>query len=477
MSRRKLASTLLALLLAIAWIGNRRGSSSDNTAAPSVPQTVVANAPPTAPLRILQAQRKYEGVHSCSATACHGSGRAVTTGSIQRNEYVTWFEQDPHAKAFQVLRNEVSQRMMRNLGLDIAATEHAQCLKCHSPLSQATHRGQRFYGQHGVSCEDCHGAAGDWIRAHYRAGWEDRDVTQTGMLDTKTLDSRARICARCHVGAVDGEVNHDLIAAGHPVMKFEFSAYHDALPKHWKTDPAENRPAFHTRLWKAGQQAAAAGALTLLELRASKAESQVAGAIWPELSEYDCFSCHRDLPRRLQNNTGTATTSRWGSWYSGLLERGSTQQDSALSRLRMVMERSVVAEPKEVLREVRLAIDQLQATEISFDYVRRASQSDSLDWDSIVQLYLAIRAHDQDSRQARPPNGLSTETQERIDHVRRLLQFPDTFVSPRGFRRPRTEQPSPRVVVIAALRDLVKVLETEGRTLEPSPEQESAPCP
>ena len=477
MSRRKLVSTLLALLLAIAWIGNRRGSSSDDTGASSTPQAVVANTSLTAPLQILQAQRQYEGVHSCSATACHGSGRADTTGSIQRNEYVTWFEKDPHAKAFEVLRNEVSQRMMRNLGIDIPATEYADCLKCHSPLSQAPRRGRRFYGQHGVSCEDCHGAAGDWIAPHYRDGWEDLDATQTGMLETKSLDSRARMCARCHVGAVDGEVNHDLIAAGHPVMKFEFSAYHDALPKHWNPGPAEKRPDFHARLWKAGQRAAAAGALKMLELRVSKADSQVDGAVWPELAEYDCFSCHRDLPRLAQNNTSAATTIRWGSWYSGLLERGSTQQDSALSRLRTVMEGSVVAEPKAVLREVRLALAQLEASEMSFDYVRRATQSDSLDWDSAVQLYLAIRAHDQDNRKTRPADAPATETQIRIDRVRSLLQFPETFVSPRGFRRPGTEQPAPRAAVSTALRDLVNELESAGGAPDPSPEQESAPCP
>ena len=141
------------------------------------------------------------------------------------------------------------------------------------------------------------------------------------------------------------------------------------------------------------------------------------------------------------------------------------------------MEGSVVAEPKAVLREVRLALTQLEASEISFDYVRRATQSDSLDWDSAVQLYLAIRAHDQDNRKTRPADAPATETQIRIDRVRSLLQFPETFVSPRGVRRPGTEQPAPRAAVSTALRDLVNELESAGGASDPSPEQESAPCP
>ena len=60
MSRKKLASTLLAMLLAIAWIGGGRVSSSDDTPATAP----VAKAAPdsdyfAAPLQIIDAQRQY----------------------------------------------------------------------------------------------------------------------------------------------------------------------------------------------------------------------------------------------------------------------------------------------------------------------------------------------------------------------------------------------------------------------------------
>ena len=56
---------------------------------------------------------------------------------------------------------------------------------------------------------------------------------------TKELAERAKVCTRCHVGrrSPDGlltqEVNHDLIAAGHPRLNFEFAAYQENLPVHW----------------------------------------------------------------------------------------------------------------------------------------------------------------------------------------------------------------------------------------------------
>jgi hypothetical protein len=86
----------------------------------------------------------------------------------------------------------------------------------------------------GVGCESCHGASGRWLGPHTTLGWRDRpwpEKAALGMRNTKDLASRARLCAGCHVG--DGgsddlparDVNHDLIAAGHPRLNFELSAY------------------------------------------------------------------------------------------------------------------------------------------------------------------------------------------------------------------------------------------------------------
>src|SRR5437870_3137050 len=65
---------------------------------------------------------------------------------------------------------------------------------------------------------------------------------------------RAETCAGCHVGAPAGlgaplrDMNHDLIAAGHPRLNFDYATYLRALPPHWAekdrdVSPAALRPA------------------------------------------------------------------------------------------------------------------------------------------------------------------------------------------------------------------------------------------
>src|ERR1700751_1506867 len=59
------------------------------------------------------AEARYVGPGSCSATACHGSVRALTQTKVLQNEYSTWVLQDKHARAWNVLNNQVSQRIAR----------------------------------------------------------------------------------------------------------------------------------------------------------------------------------------------------------------------------------------------------------------------------------------------------------------------------------------------------------------------------
>jgi hypothetical protein len=98
-------------------------------------------------------------------------------------------------------------------------------------------------------------------------------------------------------------VNHDLIAAGHPPLRFELGAYHEQLPKHWDF-AGESAPdsRFEARLWLAGQIESSRAALQLAHNR----------KVWPELAEYDCESCHHAIDGR-----PTAALGRplWGTWY------------------------------------------------------------------------------------------------------------------------------------------------------------------
>jgi len=92
-----------------------------------------------------------------------------------------------------------------------------------------------------VSCEACHGNAGQWLQPH--TSWKgDRTESykQTGLKPLYDLGERALACAGCHMGApADGDhpvrdMNHDMIAAGHPRLNFDFAEYQRRLPKHWQ---------------------------------------------------------------------------------------------------------------------------------------------------------------------------------------------------------------------------------------------------
>ena len=137
------------------------------------------------------------------------------------------------------------------------------------PSYQAATHSSGFRKEAGVACESCHGPAQRWLNEHYREGWRTRTPSEkhaVGMADTRSLRGRAESCVPCHVGAADMDVNHDLIAAGHPPLHFEFAAYHANLPRHW--DDAKDTDSrlggkrdFEARAWAIGQVVSARAAL------------------------------------------------------------------------------------------------------------------------------------------------------------------------------------------------------------------------
>src|SRR5207302_5872390 len=111
------------------------------------------------------------------------------------------------------------------------------------------------------------------------------------------------------------DVNHDLIAAGHPPLRFEFGTYLAHLPKHWQEWSAS--PDADARNWAVGQAVVAEMALELLADRACQAARPR-----PEFADYACFSCHRDLPvGTLSVNRTPPGRLRFGTWHLALTPR------------------------------------------------------------------------------------------------------------------------------------------------------------
>jgi hypothetical protein len=269
---------------------------------------------------------RLQGSGSCAAAACHN---ADGPPGVATTEYSTWLAHDRHARAYSVLLDERSQRIMDNLYPPATPEQRRQprhealCLRCHSVDLAQVPLCESYQVADGVGCESCHGPAEQWKSTHYLPGFRQLSVDQKealGFRELKDLTVRARVCTECHVGAGLRDVNHDLIAAGHPRLNFEMGLYTARMPKHWNMrDEKARYPDFEERVWLVGQVESARRALELL---ADRAEGSRDGRRpWPEFAEYTCVACHhnpRSRPEEEQERAGGGRVPGafpWGTWY------------------------------------------------------------------------------------------------------------------------------------------------------------------
>ncbi len=260
----------------------------------------------------------FVGVAGCAAASCHG-GKSISGG-----EYTHWATRDAaHRRAYDVLLSDVSQAMARKLW-NTEAHREARCLACHTTGAESNDavHGERFAIEFGVACESCHGAAGRWVARHTERSWKSLSAEKKeefGYRDLRSLGRRAETCVACHVGSSNGQVNHDMIAAGHPRLSFELAAYHALLPKHWDEAAAVRRdPAQEVRLWALGQAKSAYAIAQVAGSRAEAARRNGFDHVHSDLAEHDCHACHHDLRAETWRGRRTAGgglgTARWGSW-------------------------------------------------------------------------------------------------------------------------------------------------------------------
>jgi hypothetical protein len=438
---------LLLLVAALALMAARRSS------APGA--ALSAGDPP--------AHARWMGVATCAAMGCHhGNG---PLGNPKGSEYSIWSAHDKHARAFQVLYEDRSQGMVKLLypGKKLAATETELCLKCHAtgegvlPSKDPAAFGDRFYLGDGVSCESCHGAAENWLPKHYQSDFRSlsaEEKEKAGLRNLRHVARRAEACVQCHVGTPDKEVNHDLIAAGHPRLNFEFAGFHALYPKHWSrdVDPAD----FEARAWEVGQVVSARAALQLLQARASDLKKP-----WPEFAEYNCFACHKDLwadsPRQKAGYAGRRPGSLpWGSWYVSELGalaskaggKGKEVED-AIRDLRNAMQTGS-PDARRVKQQVPKLVDllnrwlgQVEKQRLDPAAVRSllrgvagdaADRAAGMSWDEAAQAYLALAALGRGLAELSGET-LSQQSQQALITVRLRLQgaFEPGFSSPRRF--------------------------------------------
>src|ERR1044071_3630529 len=234
--------------------------------------------------RVTAQPNRYVGVASCVNSGCHGATQPLNATRILQNEYYTWLNNDTHARAYNILFNDRSARIARNMRLKKRAYEENVCLDCHTTNVPANQVEGAIDKEDGIQCEQCHGPASGWRAEHTMEGWTHAQSVARGMIDLMNVQVRAHACDRCHVGDNDKEVDHELIASGHPILVFELDNYTESMPPHWT--PA--RDTHGARAWAVGQVMKFRDSLTNLARHAK-------GDEWPEFSDMSCYNCHHSL--------------------------------------------------------------------------------------------------------------------------------------------------------------------------------------
>lgn len=266
---------------------------------------------------------KHLGLISCSGSTCHGATKASGSSSVRQNEFFTWKRKDQHSKAYEHLKSDLSVRIAKNLGLKVKAHEAKVCLDCHTNNVAKDKQGKRFQISDGVTCEACHGGAGrkvgntsggttdGWLGDHIAAkpGKEGHQQNITnGLYPTDNPAKRAKLCLSCHFGDDTKFVTHRIMGAGHPRMTFELDTYTATQPAHYQMDEDYRQRknltvADGTQIWAIGQAVAAGLFLDKLD-----AENLDKGKLFPELTLFDCQSCHHEMKnKRWTGHTGLTT--------------------------------------------------------------------------------------------------------------------------------------------------------------------------
>lgn len=184
----------------------------------------------------------FLGSLSCSSSSCHGSA------ATNKDQYLVWSRQDFHSRAFATLTTARSKRLAEVLRLADAA-QSERCTTCHAPFQGVVGQQPKSVAKtiEGISCESCHGPAGDWIRTHTRTDLTHEQKVAAGLRDLKNVYVRANSCVACHQN-LDPEFRQ----AGHPELIFELDGQCVTQPRHWR----DVNPLLGPALWLTGQAAA-----------------------------------------------------------------------------------------------------------------------------------------------------------------------------------------------------------------------------
>ena len=274
-------------------------------------------------------------VTGCFTANCHGSNS--TDGPAWSRAAATWLIKDPHAHAYSTLMSQWSIEIVAKLSADSIQPSdrfafrnfvNDRCATCHATAGQP--EVQLLLG---VECQSCHGPTSAWDASHWNGATSSPSTANAHSkqrIDLRNLETRVTVCTTCHIGDLNRpqplEVNHELIAAGHPPMYFEFESLWQRMPEHWASDKdirhlGDTAP---FQRWRAGVLLGAAARMQMLAVRLDRADSVAALAdlnarqhIWPELAEFSCFDCHHERKssgRSWSQSSKSSSKAKWDGW-------------------------------------------------------------------------------------------------------------------------------------------------------------------
>jgi hypothetical protein len=150
--------------------------------AKKVPPNPVAKADTTKKAK----EHAYVGASKCKM--CHNM---PTWGKL----YDKWAA-TKHATAYATLANEQSKTIAKGMKID-DAQKSPKCLVCHVTGydAPAKLKGTTLTMEEGVSCEVCHGPAGDYLATHIK---KDKALAKANGLILPTEALSKQICEKCH---------------------------------------------------------------------------------------------------------------------------------------------------------------------------------------------------------------------------------------------------------------------------------------
>ena len=375
------------------------------------------------PALILPFEMQKQSIDGCMTTACHGSN--VPDAKIWQRAGKIWFDQDPHAQAYTSLLTAASVKIVSRLvneELKPSSQAYRDILKAKCVSCHASENAPETQLALGADCQVCHGSVDAWGSQHYSSEWKALGKSRfddTKMFNVESLVSRAQVCSSCHIGELnrrgrlDREVDHTLMAAGHPPMHFDFESFSRRYPVHW--DTKDERVGIGSSMglerWRIGKITSAITRLKLLVARAERATSQSATMHdWPELTEYSCSSCHHALVQpswRLSSRV--ISIANWDDWNisqldSSIRDQSVVELKAQITSLKSHIER-VAPDPKSVAisaESLRLwleselkQVSSARENSVEIILLKLQAQVETFpkfrNWESASQWYIATR--------------------------------------------------------------------------------------